>query len=92
MTHLNDRQCWLLIYLLSRYPSGISETSRVPYSCDLNGKNYGCPGGIGMLNIRGLQKRGYVKALGNGLYALTENGVIVAQNAADDPRWVSRNS
>ncbi len=87
MSKLNDRQCWLLIYLLTRYPNGIAESTRCPHSCDYNGRNYGCPGGIGMGNIQGLKKRGWVHSPKQGLWYLTEDGVLEAQKAAEDPRW-----
>src|SRR3954468_21511195 len=44
---LNDRQSWLLIYFLSKYPNGISENHGVSRSCTMNGREYGCPGGLG---------------------------------------------
>ena len=88
ITKLNDRQSWLLIYMLSRHPNAVVSTKAVPYSCDLNGRNYGCPGGIGMGNLRGLQRRGYVKDQGYGLFSLTEEGVLRAQEEADDSRWI----
>lgn len=84
---LSDRQAWLLIYLLTRYPRGVSENGKVPHSCDWLGKNYGNPGGIGMGNLRGLEKRGYVKEQREGLFYLTENGVLAAEAAAVDTRW-----
>ena len=84
---LNDRQSWLLIYLLSRHPVGITRTNEVPYSCNFNGRYYRCPVGIGMGNIRGLQKRGFVFEPRIGFFYLTENGVLAAQEAANDDRW-----
>jgi hypothetical protein len=87
-TKLNDRQCWLLIYLLTKHPIGISANHGVPHSCDYNGRYYGCPGGLGMANLRGLERRGYVTENAPSLFRLTENGILAAQDAATDSRWV----
>jgi hypothetical protein len=87
MTRLNDRQAWLLIYMLSKHPIGICEIHGVPYSCTYSGKYYGCPSGIGLGNMRGLERRGYVRETYPGLFYLTENGVLAAEHAAGDERW-----
>lgn len=64
------RQNWLLEYFWKKHPQGIADVHVVP--CE-------APAGIGMVNIRGLQRRGLVQEPAPGVFYLTEQGVQACQ-------------
>ena len=68
------RQTYLLSYFYENHLAGRGISSlHAPPSSTFYGKN---PGGLGMANIRGLQRTGTVHEPTNGLFYLTPAGIL----------------
>lgn len=82
---LSDRQSFLLIYVYSK--QAIATHHAEPYKAYLGGRQFENPGGLGMANVRGLERRGWVCEQTPGLFYITPLGVQAAEHAVKDQRW-----
>lgn len=80
MSKLNDQQHWLLGYFLHRHPIGIASSNPVPVGFSIGREWFATPGKIGMVNVRGLQRRGYVEEKKETFFSLTSLGLNAARH------------
>lgn len=77
MSRLNARSEWLLRYAVGRLPYGFCTTTRLE----------GSPDGLDMTNVRGLQKRGWMREGENGIFYATEAGKAAVKNLEIRSGW-----